>query len=175
MPPERPGPPLNPPWGTLDGPPGSSENRADVGRADATAESRGLSSPAGRRLTRPRCRANVARTWAREWSVVKGLAGMSRSVYESDVPEWGFSRTTTYLMALVCCCLSAGVACADDPAARGSHTPAASATPAFTPAEARLKADVSFLAADAQEGRRLGPRGSRRRPNTSPGSSRSWD
>ncbi len=47
-------------------------------------------------------------------------------------------------------------AIADD---RGSETPAAVAAPALTPAEARLKGDVSFLAADAREGRAPGTKG----------------
>ena len=47
----------------------------------------------------------------------------------------------------------------------GSETPVTPvALPALTPAESRLKADVSFLAADAREGRRRdqGHRGRRR-------------
>ena len=45
---------------------------------------------------------------------------------------------------------------ADDP---GRETPATVAAPGFTPAEARLKADVTFLAADAREGRAPGTGG----------------
>ncbi len=47
-------------------------------------------------------------------------------------------------------------AIADD---RGSETPGTVAVPALTPAEARLKGDVSFLAADAREGRAPGTKG----------------
>ena len=41
----------------------------------------------------------------------------------------------------------------------GSETPGTVAVPALTPAETRLKADVSYLAADAREGRAPGTKG----------------
>ncbi len=56
-------------------------------------------------------------------------------------------------------------AVADEP---GRETPGTIAAPGLTPAEARLKADVSFLAADAREGRAPEPTGSRTPPGILP-------
>jgi Peptidase family M28/PDZ domain/PA domain len=81
----------------------------------------------------------------------------------SRVFETGLRRTFRLLpgsalaasLLLVTLSVARG-AFADD---RGSETPATATVPGLTPAETRLKADVSFLAADAREGRAPGTKG----------------
>jgi hypothetical protein len=75
--------------------------------------------------------------------------------------------STSPLIAGLSCLLAIGFlavrvpASSIDPAKapRASETPSPSTTLSFSPAEARLKADVSFLAADAREGRAPGTKG----------------
>ncbi len=78
-------------------------------------------------------------------------------VFETGSPRsFGLLLGSALMVSLLVTMAANRGAIADD---WGSETPGTVAVPALTPAETRLKADVSFLAADAREGRAPGTKG----------------
>src|SRR5208283_5986702 len=100
-------------------------------------------------IPRPELRIN----WSRANGLVeKGPAGMRFRVFETGSRRsFGLLLGSALMVSLLVTMAVNRGAIADD---WGSETPGTVAVPALTltPAGARLKADVSFLAADAREG-----------------------
>ncbi len=95
----------------------------------------------------------------------KGLARMRFRLLERGLRRAVRLVMGTAVTAVLLAAVPHRGAIADEP---GRETPVTVAAPGFTPAEARLKADVTFLAADAREGRRRGQAASRMPPATLP-------
>src|SRR5262249_19348521 len=89
----------------------------------------------------------------------KGLAGMRFRLFETRARRVSFLEVMGGLLVASAWSVAVPAALGDSPASGTADTPVATAAPSLSPAEARLRADVSFLAADAREGRAPGTKG----------------